>query len=75
MSIGKRASFVAAMALLTTMTSFIPSEAANRAGAACTKLNAKVRIGGDQYVCTKNPIVKTAKNTWVWAGCLDANAL
>lgn len=75
MSIGKRASFVAAMALLTTMTSFIPSEAANRAGGPCPKLNAKARIGGDQYVCTRNPIVKNAKRTWVWAGCLDANAL
>lgn len=63
------------MALLTTTTSFIPAEAANKAGAACPKLNAKARIGGDQYVCTKNPTVKNAKRTWVWVGCLDANKL
>lgn len=73
--LGKRASVIAAMALLTTTTSFIPAEAANRAGGPCPKLNAKARIGGDQYVCTRNPIVKNAKRTWVWAGCLDANKL
>lgn len=73
--VGKRASVIAAMALLATTTSFIPAEAANRAGGPCPKLNAKARIGGDQYVCTRNPIVKNAKRTWVWAGCLDANKL
>jgi len=52
---GKKATVVTAMALLTTTTSFIPAEAANKAGAPCPKLNAKTRIGGDQYVCTKNP--------------------
>lgn len=74
-SFGKRASVIAAMALLTTTTSFIPADAANRAGGPCTKLNAKTKIGGDQYICTKNPTVKKAKNTWVWSGCLDANKL
>lgn len=74
-TLGKRASVIAAMALLLTTTSFIPAEAANKAGDPCPKLNAKTRIGGDQYVCTKNPIVKNAKRTWVWAGCLDANKL
>jgi hypothetical protein len=74
-SLGKRASVIAAMALLATTTSFIPADAANRAGAACTKVGAKTKIGGDQYVCTKNPRVKNAKNTWVWVGCLDANKL
>ena len=73
--LGKRASVIAAMALLATTTSFIPAEAANRAGGPCPKLNAKARIGGDQYVCTRNPIVKNAKRTWVWTGCLDANKL
>jgi len=71
--LGKRVSVIAAMALLTTTTSFIPAEAANRAGGPCTKANAKARIGGDQYVCTKNPTVKNAKLTWVWSGCIDAN--
>lgn len=72
---GKRASVIAAMALLATTTSFIPAEAANRAGGPCPKLNAKVRIGGDQYLCTKNPTVKSAKRTWVWVGCVEADKL
>jgi hypothetical protein len=56
-------------------TAVIPAEAANKAGARCTKVNAKAKIGGDNYVCTKNPTVKNAKLTWVWAGCIDANKL
>jgi hypothetical protein len=50
-------------------------EAANKAGAACTKANAKTKIGGDQYLCVKNPTVKKAKLTWVWIGCIDSNKL
>lgn len=71
----KKATVVAAMALLTTTTSFIPAEAANKAGAPCPKLNAKTRIGGDQYVCTKNPRYPNEPRTWVWVGCIQANTL
>jgi hypothetical protein len=56
-------------------TALIPAEAANKAGAACKKVNAKTKIGGDGYVCTKNPTVKNAKLTWVWVGCIDSNKL
>lgn len=72
--IGKRASVVAALALLSATTSFIPAEAAV-AGAKCTKEGAKVRIKGDQYVCTQNPSVKKKGRTWVWIGCIEANTL
>ena len=72
--IGKRASVVAAMALLSATTSVIPAEAAV-AGAKCTKQGAKVKIKGDQYVCTQNPTVKKKGRTWVWIGCIEANTL
>lgn len=74
--LGQRAASVAALALLAATTSVIPADAATaKAGASCAKLNAKVKIKGDQYVCTTNPTVKNAKRTWVWVGCLEANAL
>lgn len=72
--IGKRASVVAVMALLTATVSVIPAEAAV-AGAKCTKEGAKVKIKGDQYVCTQNPRVTKKGRTWVWIGCIEANAL
>lgn len=73
--IGKKATVVAAMALLTTTTSFIPAEAAAKAGARCTKEGATARIGGDRYVCTKNPRYPNERRTWVWVGCIQANTL
>ena len=72
---GKFATLVATTAFLMATTAIIPAEAVNRAGAACTKNNAKAKIGGDNYICTKNPVVKNAKLTWVWVGCLDSNKL
>ena len=72
---GKSATLVAATSLLMAMTAVIPAEAANKAGARCTKANAKTKIGGDNYVCTKNPTVKNAKRTWVWVGCIESNKL
>lgn len=56
-------------------TAVIPAEAANKAGASCSKVNAKAKIGGDNYVCTKNPTVKNAKLTWVWTGCVASHKL
>ena len=73
--IGKKATVVAAMALLTTTTSFIPAEAAAKAGARCTKEGATTRIGGDRYVCTKNPRYPNERRTWVLVGCIQANTL
>lgn len=72
---GRVASVVAAMALLTATASVIPAEAAAVAGAKCTKEGAKTKIKGDSYVCTKNPISKSATRTWVWIGCIEANTL
>jgi len=70
--LGRGATLFAATSLLMATTAVIPAEAANKAGAACTKANAKTKIGGDNYVCTKNPTVKNAKLTWVWIGCIQA---
>jgi len=74
-TIGKVTTLLASTALLMATTAVIPAEAANKAGARCTKSNAKTKIGGDSYVCTKNPTVKNAKLTWVWIGCVDSNKL
>ncbi len=73
--VGKSATLIAATSLLMATTAIIPAEAANKAGARCTKANAKTKIGGDSYLCTKNPTVKNAKLTWVWVGCIDSNKL
>ena len=73
--LGRGATLFAATSLLMATTAVIPAEAANKAGAACTKANAKTKIGGDQYLCVKNPTVKNAKLTWVWIGCIDSNKL
>ena len=52
-----------------------PATAATKikAGASCTKVDSTTKISGDTYVCTKNPLVKNAKLTWVWTGCITAN--
>ena len=73
--LGRGATLFAATSLLMATTAVIPADAANKAGAACTKANAKTKIGGDGYVCIKNPTVKNAKLTWVWVGCIDSNKL
>ena len=73
--IGKGATLLAATSLLMAVTAVIPAEAANKAGARCAKANAKTKIGGDNYVCTKNPTVKNARLTWVWVGCIDSEKL
>lgn len=63
------------MLLSATSLSVPQASAAFKAGAACAKVNAKTKIGGDSYVCTKNPTLKKAKLTWVWSGCLEVDAL
>jgi len=73
--LGKAATLFAATSLLMATTSVIPADAANKAGARCTKANAKTKIGGDQYLCTKNPTVKKARLTWVWIGCVESHKL
>ena len=65
------ATFGLALALSSVVA--IPAEAAYKAGAVCTKANATTKIGGDQYICTKNPLVKNAKLTWVWIECINTN--
>ena len=61
------------MVLIASVTTASPSFAANKSGGSCTKANATTKIGGDKYVCTKNPTVKNAKLTWVWDQCISAN--
>lgn len=63
---------------LTAVLSFgvtSPAKAAVKAGSGCTKVNAKIKIGGDSYVCAKNPTVKKAKLTWVWNECLKLDKI
>ena len=64
---------VTTLVLVASVTIATPSFAANKAGGSCTKANATTKIGGDKYVCTKNPIAKNAKLTWVWDQCITAN--
>jgi hypothetical protein len=52
------------------MTAVIPAEAAAKAGAPCTKVNSKAKIGKENFVCAKNPAVKSTKLVWVWSDCL-----
>lgn len=66
---------VLSLGLFTLGPTISPVNAANKAGGKCSKANSKVKIGGDTYVCTKNPTIKNAGLTWVWKGCLDANKL
>lgn len=51
----------------------IPAEAAVKAGATCTKKNAKAKIGKEKFVCSQNPARKSKKLVWVWADCLVAD--
>lgn len=51
----------------------IPADAAVRAGAACTKKNAKAKIGKESFVCSQNPARKSKRLVWVWADCLVAD--
>jgi hypothetical protein len=51
----------------------VPAEAANKAGGTCTKINAKAKIAGFDYICQKNPTGKQAKLTWLIKECLDSN--
>ena len=58
-----------------TMSFVQSAESAVKPGTTCSKVNAKIKIGGDTYICTKNPTVKNAKLTWVWSGCIQSNTL
>ena len=63
-------------ALASSLMIVAPANAATKIanGTPCTKLNATIKSGVDTYKCTKNPIVKNAKLTWVWTGCITAAA-
>jgi len=69
----KRNGLAIAMTVLLIGAVVPPAQAANKSGAACKSANTKATIGGKQYVCTKNPIVVNAKNTWVVAECLTSH--
>lgn len=70
-----RCFLVAASTVMITIGFLTPSSAAVMPGSACSKFNAKVKIGGDNYVCAKNPTVKKAKLTWVWSECLKLDKI
>lgn len=67
----KRASIVA-FALVLIGSGMMPAQAAVP-GAKCTKVNAKVKIGGENFVCADNPNTKSKAIVWVWRDCLLAN--
>jgi len=73
--LAKKATFVAAITLLATTSSFFPAEAAIKAGDPCKKEGATLKIKGDRYTCTKNPRYPNDKRSWVWNGCLQSHAL
>lgn len=54
----------------------IPANAATKVsnGVACKKSGATIKSGGSTYRCTKNPLVKNAKLTWVSRDCLNLAA-
>lgn len=49
-----------------------PVQAAT-SGGSCPTAGATVKIGKNDYVCTKNPFFNTSKLTWVWDGCIELN--
>jgi hypothetical protein len=71
--LGRGSILFAVTSLLLSTSAVIPAQAVNKAGAACTKLNSKAKIGKESFVCAKNPIAKSTKRIWVWADCLVAN--
>jgi len=68
----RRNGLVIAMTVLLLGAVVSPAQAAKKSGAACKTTNAKAKIGGEKYVCTKNPIVRNAKKTWVVSGCVTS---
>jgi hypothetical protein len=54
----------------------IPANAATKVsnGVACSKSGATTKSGGTTYRCTKNPLVKNAKLTWLSTQCLNLAA-
>jgi hypothetical protein len=54
----------------------IPANAATKVtnGVACSKSGATTKSGGTTYRCTRNPLVKNAKLTWLRSDCLSLAA-
>jgi hypothetical protein len=70
----KRQLFVA-LASLSLIFALAPAPLASAATAngKCGKSGATAKIGGKNYICSKNPTVKKAKLTWVLKDCISAN--
>jgi hypothetical protein len=61
--------------LAGTLISVAPAGAATVSnGTLCTKSGAKTKVGANVYTCTKSPTINKTKLTWVWSGCLEAQA-
>jgi hypothetical protein len=64
--------------LAGTLVSVAPAQAATKIvaknGVLCTKSGLKTKVGTNVYTCQKNPIVNKTKLTWVWSGCIEAQA-
>lgn len=65
-------SSVLTIALLVITSGLVPAEAV-RAGDRCSKADARMRIGGERFICSTNPNTNSKRLVWVWAECLVAN--
>ena len=53
-----------------------PASAATiKTGTACKKAGQTVKVGSKTYVCGKNPVLTSTKNTYMLKACRDTNAL
>ncbi len=51
------------------------SGATIKTGTACKKAGQTVKVGSKTYVCGKNPVLTSTKNTYMLKACRDTNAL
>lgn len=65
----------AALASISLILALAPAPLASAANANgnCGKSGATAKIGGKNYICSKNPKFKKAKLTWVLKDCVSAN--
>jgi len=73
-------SSVLGLLLAGTLVSVAPAGAATAAkvvaknGVLCAKAGTKTKVGTNVYTCGNNPILNKTKLTWVWSGCVEAQA-
>lgn len=68
-----RVATVVTLASLTLSLLFVPTAGAATANGRCSSAGQNVKIGGKNYVCAKNPTVKSKALRWTLKDCLSAN--